>query len=237
MGCVVLEPAVPIRQALMRVLSSLGVTGVPAATVAEAEAAIAAPGGADSIIVDTDTPDLGGMALVERLRASEATRRIRVVAHSGQTTREFILHLADLGAAGYLSRGSTEEQAAERLKQVLARPPEHESERKHLRVRPDPNELLRVHFRLPGHKGVVSGRIVDVSMGGISVELFNPPPPIRMQAGRAIPSLEFALGRRSVSTPGVLVIARGKLCAIRFESIAAPTKDILARYIYRQTAR
>jgi CheY-like chemotaxis protein len=237
MSCVVLEPAVPIQQALLRVLASLGVRGVAASTGAAAVAALKTPAEVEAVIVDTDTPSLGGMELVGRLRASAATRHIRVVAHSGQASREFIVQLAELGAAGYLPRGSTEAQAAERLHLVMTRAPDHEGERKYLRVRPDPDELLRVHFRLSGHKGIVSGRIVDISMGGLGVELFNPPPPIRMQPGRMIPSLEFNLGRASVSTPGLLVSSRGKFCAIRFDNMSALVKDTLARFIYRQTSR
>jgi CheY-like chemotaxis protein len=237
MSCVVLESTVSIRQSLLKVLAALGVRGVPAASVTEAEEAIRAAGDVDTAIIDTDTPSLGGMELVARLRASSQTRAIRVVAHSGQSSRDFIVQLADLGAAGYLPRGITEEQAADRLKQVLTRAPDHEGERSHLRVRPDPGELLRLHFRLPGHKGVVSGRIVDISMGGLGVELFNPPPPIRMQQGRLIPSLEFSLGRAAIATPGILVTSRGKFCAIRFDKMTAATKDCVATYIYRETAK
>lgn len=237
MSCVVLEPAVPIRQSLLTVLTALGVRGLPASTVPEAENAIRSADDVEAIIIDTDTPALGGMELAARLRAAPETRAIRVVAHSGQSSREFIVQLADLGAAGYLPRGSTEAQAAERLKQVLTRAPDHEGERRYPRVRPDPNELLRVHFRLSGHKGIVSGRIVDISMGGLSVELFNPPPPIRMQPGRIIPSLEFALGRSTFATPGILVTFRAKFCAIRFDNMSSAAKDTLARYIYRETAK
>lgn len=236
MSCVVLEPAVPIRQSLLKVLAAMGVRGVAASTVEEAESEIRSSGEVEALIVDTDTPALGGLELVARLRASEQTRGIRIVAHSGQTSREFVLQLAELGVACYLPRGSTATQASERLKGVLTRAPDHEGERKHWRVRPDPNELLRLHFRLSGHKGVVSGRVVDISMGGVGVELFNPPPPIRMQPGRLIPSIELTLGRIPVSTPGTLVTFRGRFCAIRFDDMSPSVKDTLARYIYRQSA-
>jgi hypothetical protein len=69
------------------------------------------------------------------------------------------------------------------------------------------------------------------------VELFKAPPPIRMQPGRIIPSLEFELGRRSVSTPGILVSFRGRFCAIRFDNMSPMVKDVLARYIYKQSAK
>jgi CheY-like chemotaxis protein len=235
MSCVVLEPAVPIRQSLLKVLASMGVRGVPASTVAEAEAAIRSSGDVEAIIVDTDTPALGGLELLARMRAAQETRALRVVAHSGQTSREFVLQLAELGVAGYLPRGASVAQASERLKGVLTRAPDHEGERKHWRVRPDPNELLRLHFRLSGHKGIVSGRVVDISMGGVGVELFNPPPPIRMRPGRLIPSLELTLGRTPIATPGTLVTSRGKFCAIRFDNMSASVKDTVARYIYRQS--
>lgn len=236
MSCLVLEPAPPARVALVTQLKALGMKAVPAANADEAEAALRSNPDIGAAVVDTDTPGIGGMELVNRLRRDPKTQHIRVVVHSQQSGREFILQLAELGAAGYLPRGSTPQIMQERLKQALSRSEEHESERQHLRVRPDPNDLLRIHFRLSGHKGIVSGRIVDVSMGGIGVDLFNPPPAIRMQPGRAIPTLEFTLGSRNISTPGVLVAFRGKFCAIRFDNMSSAVKDLLARYIYRQTA-
>jgi CheY-like chemotaxis protein len=236
MSCLVLEAAPPIRLSLLAQLRSLGIKGIPAGTAEEAETALKLNPDIGAAVVDTDTPGAGGMELLVRLRRNPATQHIRVVAHSGQSTREFIRLLAELGAAGYLPHGASQEMAAERLRQALDRTGPHESERKHLRVRPDPNDLLRIHFRLSGHKGIVSGRIVDISMGGMGVELFHPPPPIRMQPGRVIPTLEFMLGTRTVTTPGVLVTSRGKFCAIRFDNMSSAVKDTLARYIYRQTS-
>ncbi len=236
MSCLVLEAAPPVRLSLLALLRSLGIKGIPAGTADEAEMALKLNPDIGAAVVDTDTTGLGGMELFVRLRRNPATQHIRVVAHSGQSSREFILQLAELGAAGYLPRGASQQTAAERLKQALDRTGEHESQRKHLRVRPDPNDLLRIHFHLSGHKGLVSGRIVDISMGGMGVDLFNPPPPVRTQPGRAIPTLEFTLGTRTVSTPGVFVTTRGKFCAIRFENMSSAVKDTLARYIYRQTS-
>lgn len=237
MSCLVLEPAPPARAALVGQLKSLGIKALPAANADEAEKVLLANPDVGAAVVDADTPGVGGMELVTRLRRDPKTQHIRVVVHSQQSGREFILQLAELGAAGYLPRGSTPQVALVRLKQALSRTEEHESERKHLRVRPDPNDLLRIHFRLSWHKGIVSGRIVDISMGGMGVDLFNPPPAIRMQPGRVIPTLEFTLGSRNVSTPGVLVTLRGKFCAIRFDNMSSSVKDIVARYIYKQTTQ
>ncbi len=236
MRCLVLESIPAMRTTLIAQLKSLGITGIAAENADKAETVLRANPDMGAAVLDTDTPGVGGMELLSRLRRDPNTQHIRVVVHTQQSTRDFILQLAELGAAGYLPRGASPNVALERLKQALSRSDEHENERKHLRVRPDPNDLLRIHFRLSGHKGIVSGRIVDISMGGTGVELFNPPPAIRMQPGRVIPTLEFALGAHTVSTPGAVVAFRGKFCAIRFDNMSSAVKDLLARYIYRQTA-
>ena len=127
-----------------------------------------------------------------------------------------------------------EKEASSKLKKVLARGEDHNTQRKHIRVRPDPNELLRLHFKLHGQPSLVSGRVVDISVGGVAVELFNPPAPGALAPGTSIPHIQFTLNRKAFAPPGKVILLKEQLLALRFDYLSAAEKSTLSKYVFKR---
>jgi hypothetical protein len=141
--------------------------------------------------------------------------------------------MMELGVGGYLLRPYDEKAAEAKLRAVLARQGEHSAQRRHIRVTPDPNELLRLHFHLSGHKGLVSGRILDISMGGVAAELYNPPAGYLMQPGKPIRDIGLTIAGAQIVVAGSLVNIRDGFCSLRFDKLSPEHTRALSRYIYR----
>ena len=77
-------------------------------------------------------------------------------------------------------------------------------------MRPDPGEMVRVSFRIPGGSALVTGLVVDISLGGMAVELLNPPPGGPPGPGARIPAMSIALPGRELTPPGTVVTAQGR---------------------------
>jgi hypothetical protein len=71
-------------------------------------------------------------------------------------------------------------------------------------------------------------------MGGVAIELFNPPAPDSVRVGWRIPKLEFTLNTRPMGPTGVLVLYQKPILAVRFETMSRQEKTGLARYIFRR---
>jgi len=230
----VVESAQAVREALCYTLLSFGIKGIPAASRSEALAALKAHNGIEGAIVDIDNRDVEGIQLVNDLKADEVTRRIAVIVHTIQTRKEFVRRMVEIGVAGYLLKPFSAETARPKLEAILSKLSSHNASRRHIRVSPDPDELTRVSFRIRGIPQLMSGRIVDVSLGGMAIELFNPPPDNLFTQGIPIPRLEFALAGKALAPPGSVVICKSRVLAVRFETMSASDRQGLERYIFKR---
>ncbi len=234
MSILVVESSPATRESLCYTLLSLGVKGVPAATRAAAWEAIRTATDLEAAIVDVDNRDVEGTTLVEELRHGETTRGLAVIVHTVQSGKDFVMTMIESGVAGYLLKPYDSARAKEKLSAILSKLATHNSQRRHFRVRPDPDDLARAHFRLAPGAPLFSGRILDVSLGGMALELHVPPAEGLLQPGTRIARLEFALGGRGLAPAAAVVLARGKVLALRFESLAPADMKSLERYIFKK---
>jgi hypothetical protein len=142
--------------------------------------------------------------------------------------------MIEAGAAGFLLGAFTPRTGPPQLDRALARLSGHDRQRRHIRVCPDAGELVRVSFRLPGAAALLSGLVLDISLGGLAVELFNPPPDGLPRAGVRVPRLAVAVAGRELSPAATVVTSQGRTVALRFEALSPEDRTALERYIFRR---
>jgi CheY-like chemotaxis protein len=235
MTCIILEPSKSEREQLSVVLLSLGVQGVQAADRGQTVDALKAHQDAQICILDVDDKDAGGMVLLKELRSQQRHRHIKTVAYSYQSDRAFVEQMVELGVSCYLLKPFDQYKAKIKLQNLVKSIDRGISEkRRHIRVSPDPNELLRLHFRVSGFANLISGKVRNISMGGIAVELLTPVPQTVIRVGVTIPSINFSLSNKALTPATQVVLVKEKFVAMRFESLSAEEKSLIARYIYRR---
>ncbi len=234
MDYLVAEAAANVRESLCYVLLSIGVKGVPVADKQEALQTLQNNKEIGGAIVDLDSKEVDGVNLIADLRAQESTQHLTIIAHTVQSSKELVDKMMEYGVIGYLLKPYSEKEIYPKLKKVLARGQSHNTQRKHIRVRPDPDELLRLHFRLTGQPSLISGRVVDISVGGVAVELFNPPAADVLAPGTQIPSIQFTLNRKDFAPPGKVVLFKEQLLALRFDYLHAAEKSALSKYVFKR---
>ena len=230
----VVESSPSTRESLCYVLLSFGIKGVAAASRDAAWEAIGSTPGIEGAIIDIDNRDVDGIRLVAELREDARTRGLPLIVHTVQSGKDFVMRMIESGVAGYLLKPYNPDTAREKLSSMLGKLAGHNAQRKHIRVKPDPDDLARAHFRLDGHPQLVSGKIVDVSLGGMAIELLTPPPAGLLEPGCRIGKLEFTLGGREIAPPATVVLMKSRLLALRFEEIGPADKKSLERYIFKK---
>ncbi len=234
MDFLVVEGSLSAREALCYLLLSFGIRGIPVSNRAAAWSVIEEGAAVQGAIVDIDSPEVEGSQFLKELRENEKTKGMPVIVHTVQAGREFVLQMIESGIVGYLLKPFREDTARPKLAAILGKIADHDIQRKHIRVKPDPQELIRVHFRLPGHSALVSGRIIDISLGGMAIELFNPPDPSHLAVGTRIGKLQFSLGTRELEPSAMIVLFKANLLAVRFENLVPADKTALGRYIFKR---
>jgi CheY-like chemotaxis protein len=234
MDYLVAEATQSIRESLCYVLLSLGIKGIPVSNKQEALETLQSREEVGGAIIDLDSREVDGVNLIAELRAKESTQHLSIIAHSVQSSKELVNKMMESGVIGYLLKPYNKKDASQKLKKVLARGQNHHTQRKHIRVRPDPDELLRLHFKLPGKTSLLSGKVVDISVGGVAVELFNPPSPGVLLPGTQIPNIQFTVNREAFSPPGKVILFKEQLLALRFDYLNSREKSALSKYVFKR---
>jgi DNA-binding response OmpR family regulator len=229
----VVESSLTVRESLCYVLLAFGVRGIPVANRKAALEALDKGAPIDGAIVDIDNKDVDGIQLITDLKASETTRGIAVIVHTIQTSKDFVLRMVDLGVAGYLLKPFVPDTAKAKLAGIFSKLATHNSQRRHIRIKPSPDELARVSFRLGRSTQLTSGRIVDISLGGMAAELFNPPEDEAISQGTPVSRMEIALAGKVLAPSASVVIYKSKVLAVRFEILNPTDKKALERYIFK----
>jgi DNA-binding response OmpR family regulator len=236
MVCLVVEGAAAVRKSLCYVLVSLGCKALPAANRREALDILKSQPDIGAAIVDLDNKEVQGEQLVRELRESGEQRGPVVIVQSVQSSRELVVRMMDYGVAGFLLKPYQDKEIYEKLRKLLERCQVPNDRRRHIRVKPDPDELLRLSFRLPGSPNLISGKIIDISVGGVAVELLNPPEAGLLKPGVQIPGIQFTLEHKQFAPPGKVVLLREKLLALHFDYLTVEERTALARYVFRRIA-
>ncbi len=234
MKFLVVEGTEAAREAIARALLPRGIQGVPAADRAAAWEALKADAAIEGAIVDVDGPTVEGVRFIEEIKTDESFRSLTIIVHTAQASRAFDLKLIETGAAGFLLGAFTPAGGPERLDRALATLSGHDRQRRHVRVRPDPGEMIRVSFRVPGSNALVTGRVVDISLGGMAVELLNPSPGGSPGPGTSLPQMSIALPGHELAPAGAVVTSQGRTVALRFDSTTTSDRMALERYIFRR---
>jgi DNA-binding response OmpR family regulator len=235
MVCLVVEGAAALRESLCYVLLSLGCKGVPAANRGQALDILKEQSEINVALVDLDGKEVQGEEFLRDLRESGGPGP-KVIVQSVHSSRELVVRMMDYGVAGFLLKPYKDKEIYEKLRTALERCRIPHDRRRHIRVKPDPEELLRLHFRLPGHPNLISGKIIDISVGGVALELLSPPEPSLLKPGVQIPSIQFSLERKQLAPPGKVVLLRQRLLALHFDYLTLAERTALARYVFRRIA-
>jgi c-di-GMP-binding flagellar brake protein YcgR len=74
---------------------------------------------------------------------------------------------------------------------------------------------------------------VDISLGGMAAELFNPPESEAISQGTALSRMEIALAGKVLTPSASVVIYKSKVLAVRFDILKPTDKKALERYIFK----
>ena len=96
------------------------------------------------------------------------------------------------------------------------------------------DDLARVNFRIPGYEHLISGRVQDLSAGGLAAIVHKPPTDRYLRAGVRLPRLQIIIAGHQF-TPGATVTDRkNDVVALRFEAMSQRDRGGLARFIFEK---
>jgi two-component system chemotaxis response regulator CheY len=120
MKVLVVDGSTTMRRIVLNALKSIGLNDV--AEAGDGTEALQKIAGIDLVVTEWDTPGMGGIELVKRLRAAEATARTPVLMVTTRSAQEDILEAVEAGVSGYILKPVSPQVLKEKIAQVTAAP-------------------------------------------------------------------------------------------------------------------
>jgi len=234
MKILIVEQSQDLAREFSYLLISYGVQGI---TVCNRLAALELLKTQDDIklgIIDVDNNEVEGLQLIEDIYIKEENG-FRFIIHTVSLKDNLPEQLNNKNIIGIIQKPFEYGRVEAALKIIFSSInfPDIDK-RTHIRITPDKNDLLRISFKIKGYSHLICGKIVNLSLGGVAVELLNPVDIDQLEQGTMIPILEFALNCRLITVGGMISVKRGKLIAIRFGALNRDTRNSLAKYIFKR---
>jgi len=231
----VLEYSPEVGEALCYLLLSFGIKGISVINRDIALSTIKENTDIKMGIIDIDNKQAQGLKFISDLRKINNMSSFKVIAHTASTYKQIEPQLIRIGAVGYISKPFSGNKTFISLKNILSKIYfAGKEKRRHIRISPDPDELLRAHLRIKSYPALIHGKIINISLGGMAIDLLHPPARSFLKNTTYIPKIEFTLIFKRVHVSGIIVLTRGNIVAIHFHRLSGRNKWIIARYIFKK---
>ena len=148
-------------------------------------------------IIDIDNKSTEGIRFIKQIRQDSLYKDFKIIVHTAQKIKQIQSKMVHLGVLGSIMKPFEETKTCNQLKEILAKVYFSGTEKRHhIRIKPDADELARVHFLLKFYPHLLYGKVLDISMAGMAVELLKSPPKVYIREGVRIPQLFFSSSSR-----------------------------------------
>jgi CheY-like chemotaxis protein len=230
MEALIIENSMPFSKALCYKLLFFGIRGICVASIEDAFSKLDKHPDLELFFIDMDNKEINGNDILASIRKKR--KKSQIVLDTNQPSGEVNRDQAKQGIKGILPKTFSEENMNKCLGPIISRIEfPADEKRKHIRIKPDPNELLRISFKILDHQGLLSGKILNISMGGVAIELLNPPRENVLKEGIFVYNVQFTLNFKPVNLKGQVVLFKENIAALRFLPYDGGSTRTIAEYI------
>jgi CheY-like chemotaxis protein len=232
---IILERTKELGNTLCLLLLTFGLRGIAACTREEAFQVLQDYPGIHFGIIDIDNTATEGLPFIRGIRQKERFKHMKIIVHTAQKIQKIQKILIPLNVLSSITKPFDKRKTFYQLKKILNGIYFTGTEkRRHIRIKPEPDELARVQFIIKFYPHLIFGKILDVSIGGMAVELLKSPPRAYIKKGMQVPQILFSLDYKQVTASGKIQLQRGKIIIIHFNPLSMKAKTIIARYIFKR---
>lgn len=166
--------------------------------------------------------------------SSEEVRKTGIILLIGSIDKQTITSAIQVGVIGFIKSNATAEFVYKYIMDSYQKLRGVSPERKYIRIKIDPNDMVGIKFRSPVNSQLIIGQVKDISFGGIAVELVGTFPPDSIAIGSEITNMQFILESRDIFIDGEVVAYQKNTCAFRFKNMTQEIKEIISQYIFNK---
>ncbi|MBI4977997.1 MAG: response regulator [Spirochaetes bacterium] len=191
----------------------------------------------DIAVLEVVESDKEIIQMIRMLRADPRFANIKIIVHINSPSKQFIIDMIKAGVAGYLIKPFAEKGLLTRFQNILTKANIEMKERRHVRVKPDPKDNIIVTFRSPTTHKVISGKVLDISAGGVAFSLFGAVTDEDLAVRQFVNNFQIQIERVRATTPALIIAKQEKICAVQYYKIQDFDLNIICKYVYDRLSK
>lgn len=187
----------------------------------------------DFLFLDFDFSNNASFNIMDKLKNNEKYSSIYLIATSFNTNELFTNKLKKYDIFSFIPKPFFEDQINDKINAIFEKLKDHIPERKHIRVKPSDDELMRMNIKLKNNKSLTA-KIIDISMGGASALLYNNYEDPELTQGNLIEHILFEANNKYIDVDAKLISKKIKFISFNFTHFYNNTNKDLAKYILKK---
>ncbi len=189
------------------------------------------------IVLDVIKEDFAAVfELVRKIKnhPSEEAKKSAIILLIGSIDKQAITSAIQVGVIGFIKSNETEDFVYKYIMNIYQKVRGIPPERKFVRVIIDPNDSIGIKFRSPVNSQLIIGRVKDISLGGLGVELVGTFPSDSITIGSVIKNMQFILDGKEIFIDGVVVAYQKNFCAFLFKDMTAEIRESISQFVFKK---
>ena len=221
-----------ICESLSQNLLLLGVIGI-SATSYEQIIPILKSNEINYLIIDVDNHIIQAEKVFNFIKDNNLNK-IKIIIHTVQTQAGILSIYKNIYISGYLFKPYKEKTAILIINSLIKKLENRIEKRKHIRIKPDLNDLLRVHFRIPGKNKLITCKVIDLSLGGVALQLYQNIPDPELKIGKKIFDMTLTMRNEQIHLQGIVTKKKSQFCSIKINFKLNKDVKKVSQYIINQ---
>ncbi len=185
------------------------------------------------LLLDFDFAENVSFKLMDDLKNSTG-EPVYVVAATFNSSKKFISDLQNYSnVISVIAKPFAKEVVRNKIILILDKFREYYPSRKHIRVKPDDDELMRASFRLKNNKHL-SAKVIDVSLGGLACLLYSKYDSPELSDGLLLEHVVFEAGIKEIDVDAKIINKKDTFLAVSFTHFYHDSYQNLTKYIMKK---
>ncbi|MBN8218311.1 MAG: response regulator [Spirochaetes bacterium] len=184
------------------------------------------------LICDGSADETELITILQDIKKDEELAGTRIILHTRTPSREFLMDMVKLGVAGFILKPFQAEPFIAKFNEIMAKFATGPMERKNIRIKPDPKDNATVTVRSSATFKLVSGRILDISMGGLLLQSVTPLGEAELAPKQLIKNVQIKFRLVTIELSAVVIAKKDNTVALKFFQVPDFEKNTLSKYIY-----
>ncbi len=224
-----------LQAALAKKLIPVGINLIKVDTLSEVFEAV--PDKSRMAFIDDtrfDTKEV--LEYVTKIKSDASKQGTRIILLTKVTDNEIIKLFVSTGIDSVFQSSLHYETIVDKFTTFVNKLSEQHSQRKYIRIKPPEEDAATLKFLLVDTNTYITGKITDLSMGGIAAS-FSSGDMERLKQDQVYPNSQVVLGEKSILADIKIVKKGDNLAAFCFSKIRDTFKDSLAEYVFDKTQK